>query len=66
MEKRIDELEAKLAFAEDLLDTLNETVVRQQREIDKLHYTVLKLAEQLRQLPGNEPRRLEDEMPPHY
>ncbi len=30
MEARLTELESKLAFAEDLLDALNQTVTRQQ------------------------------------
>ena len=36
MESRLIELETKLAFAEDMLDTLNTTVFRQRERIDLL------------------------------
>ncbi|MDX9994516.1 MAG: SlyX family protein, partial [Rhodocyclaceae bacterium] len=40
MEDRVTELEVKLAFAEDLLDSLNATVYRQQERIDQLERMV--------------------------
>ena len=36
IERRVEELEIKLAFAEDLVDTLNRTVFRQQEQIEVL------------------------------
>ena len=36
MESRLAEIEVKLSFAEDLLEELNRTVVRQQQQIDQL------------------------------
>ncbi len=66
MEDRIAELEVKLSFAEDLLESLNATVFRQQREIDQLRREMAVLREQLAaSLPGDEtaPRH---EIPPHY
>ncbi|HPA90031.1 MAG TPA: SlyX family protein, partial [Quisquiliibacterium sp.] len=36
VERRLTELEVKLAFAEDLVERLNETVFRQQEQIDLL------------------------------
>jgi SlyX protein len=65
MRARITELEVKLAFAEDLLDTLNATVFRQQEQIERLERAARELQEQLRSLPS-EPRSLRDEVPPHY
>ena len=65
METRITELEVKLAFAEDMLDTLNNTVFRQQEQIERLLREVRELREQLRSMP-TEPRSLFDELPPHY
>ena len=61
------ELESKLAFAEDLLETLNMTVFRQQREIERLQKQLLHLGEQMRNVatPG-QPTSLRDEIPPHY
>lgn len=64
---RLDAVEAKLVFAEDLLETLNLTVYRQQQQIERLHQQLGRLAEQLA---GNttpaEARNLKDEIPPHY
>ena len=34
--ERLDDIETKLSFAEDLLDTLNGLVYSQQRHIDRL------------------------------
>ncbi|GAB1393509.1 SlyX family protein [Rhodocyclaceae bacterium] len=65
MDARVTELEVKLAFAEDMLDTLNNTVFRQQEQIDRLLREMRELREQLRSMP-TEPRSLFDELPPHY
>lgn len=66
LERRLTDMEVKAAFAEDLLDTLNETVARQQQQIEALLREVLSLRQQ-----GPEPgapvfRSLRDEIPPHY
>lgn len=62
---RITELEVKLAFAEDLLETLNQTVFRQQAQIERMQREVRELRDQMQSLP-TEPRSLRDEIPPHY
>jgi SlyX protein len=64
--RRITDLEVKAAFAEDLLDTLNETVARQQQQIEALLREVLELR---RRAPEEGPagqRNLRDDLPPHY
>ena len=63
---RLDELEVKSAFADDLLERLNDVVVRQQQEIDRLLREVTRLAEQGAAAEGGGPRNLRDELPPHY
>lgn len=66
LERRVTDLEVKLSFAEDLVDHLNETVVRQQQQIDVLLREVLALRGQLPD-PGAAPlRNPRDEIPPHY
>ncbi len=66
-ESRITELEAKLAFAEDLLDTLNQTVIRQQRQIDSLQEQFRLLHQQVRDSqPDAESLSPREEIPPHY
>jgi len=65
-EARIAELEAKLAFAEDLLETLNHTVFRQQERIEQLERTVRDLRTLVAEALPAEQRSLRDEIPPHY
>lgn len=65
-EARITELEIKLSYTEDLLDTLNTLVARQQQDISALLREVVNLHQQ-----GSEPasaaaRNPRDELPPHY
>lgn len=66
METRITELEVKLAFAEDLLEALNQTVFRQQEQIDRLQLEVRSLRQQMLQAQPAEQHSLRDEIPPHY
>lgn len=65
-EQRLMELEVKASFTEDLLDQLDQVIVRQQEQIDQL---VRELA-RLRQQPGDAgsggPRAASDDLPPHY
>lgn len=65
MDSRLTELEVKLAFAEDLLETLNQTVFRQQERIERLEREVREQRKLLQSLP-TEQRSLRDEIPPHY
>ena len=66
MEERLNELEAKVAFAEDLIETLNQTVIRQQGQIDLLQQQLRLLNQQLKEALPEETRSLRDEIPPHY
>ncbi len=67
MDDRINELEIKLAFQEDLLDTLNSTVARQQQQIDLLQEQFRALYQQVRSAATTaaETDPLQ-EIPPHY
>lgn len=66
MQARLTELETRLAFADDLLETLNQTVVRQQSQIDSLQQQLRLLHRHLEAVRPDEPRRLRDDVPPHY
>ena len=66
MESRLNELEVKLSFAEDLLEELNRTVYRQQQQIDRLMSEVREQREQLAATAPAEGGSLRDEIPPHY
>lgn len=63
---RLERIESKLCFSEDLLDELNRTVFRQQEQIDRLQAQLKRLAAKLDNLPAAGPRDLRDEIPPHY
>ena len=63
---RLTELETKLAFAEDLLEALNQTVVRQQGQIDALQQQLRLLHQRLKEALPDEARTPRDEIPPHY
>ena len=64
MEARLDELEAKLSLAEDLLDALDRTVFRQQQQIERLQRELRIL--QQRDAGPAELSGPADERPPHY
>jgi SlyX protein len=66
MESRIAEIEAKVSFSEELLETLNRTVYRQQQQIDQLQLELRALREQVQSALPAESRNLRDETPPHY
>lgn len=66
MEPRINELEIKLSYAEDLLETLNRTVFRQQEQIEALQRQLSDLQRQVQSMPAGPVRSLADELPPHY
>lgn len=66
LENRLTELEVKLSFAEDLIETLNETVFRQQRQIEALAKLLLQLRDQAAEPGQSGARDLRDDIPPHY
>ncbi len=66
IDKRLTELEIKSGFTEDLLDHLNQLVVRQQQQIDLLINEVIQLRQQASDAGAGTFRSLRDELPPHY
>ncbi|MDO9435259.1 SlyX family protein [Hydrogenophaga sp.] len=66
-EQRLIELEIKSSYADDLLDSLNQLVARQQEQIDLLLREVARLRQRGEPESGahamRDPR---DELPPHY
>lgn len=65
-DQRLTELEIKAGFTEDLLDHLNQTIARQQQQIDLLLREIGQLREQSAQADNGTFRSLRDELPPHY
>ena len=66
IEERLTQLEVKASFAEDLLDKLDQIIIRQQDQIDRLESEVQWLRQQAPQEDMASPRNLRDELPPHY
>lgn len=66
-EDRIAELEMKVTFQENLLETLNHSLVEQQFVIDKMQVQLRYLANKLKDIqPSNIASRSEETPPPHY
>ncbi|MGJ4891711.1 SlyX family protein [Bradyrhizobium sp. HKCCYLR20261] len=63
--ERIDRLEMRLTFQDDTIETLNQTITAQWREIDALKRQMALLIERLEDAQSNAegPR---NEPPPHY
>ncbi len=66
LENRLEELETKLAFAEDLIETLNQTAIRQQKQMDSLQEQLRLLHREMRDNRTEESTSLREEIPPHY
>ena len=67
---RLAELESRLAFQDDTVNSLNAIVAAQQLDIDRLKLQVRELAASLRSMrddySGAGGGSVEDERPPHY
>lgn len=66
MDERIINLEMKLAFQEDLLSQLNESLVSQQKEIDYLTGKTEILSEKIKELEEKDSVDRPNRKPPHY
>ncbi|MDE1933226.1 SlyX family protein [Bradyrhizobium sp.] len=65
LSERIDTLEARLAFQDHTIETLNKTVTEQWSKIDALARELMALNERLREAESQMPRPA-NEPPPHY
>ncbi len=66
-ERRLTDLEIKASFTEDLLEQLNQTIYRQQQQIDAMLRALADLRQQGQPSDVSAPpRSLRDELPPHY
>lgn len=64
-ELRIDELEYKLQFQEDMIDSLNQSLILQQRDLLLMQERIKILAKQL-ESNRQQQNIVESEAPPHY
>jgi len=63
---RLTDLEVKASYTDDLLDQLNQTIYRQQQQIDLLVREVMQLKRQLPAADQPMLRNAGDDRPPHY
>lgn len=66
IDRRLNDLEIKASYTEDLLDQLNMVIYRQQQRIDSLVQQVLQLRQQVPDGGPTGTGGLRDELPPHY
>ncbi|MCM5682214.1 SlyX family protein [Schlegelella sp. S2-27] len=66
IEQRLIDLEIKASYAEDMIDRLNEVVVRQQAQLETLARELTGLRQRTQDSTGAAPRSLREELPPHY
>ncbi len=66
VDDRLTNLEIKASYAEDLVEQLNQVIIRQQAQIDALIHEVMQLKDRVPD-DGNSPaRNLRDDLPPHF
>jgi len=67
-EERLENIETKLSFQEDLVEELNKTVYQQQQKIERLEAMCQSLAQHVQTLSAgrNDAGTLDNERPPHY
>lgn len=66
VEQRLTDLEIKATFTEDLLDKLDQVIIRQQQQIDMLIREIGHLRQPTTEGGVGVPRSLREEMPPHF
>lgn len=65
-EQRITDLESRLAFQDDTIQALNDVLVAQQRELERLQLQVEALAKRQEEASGQFEVSEDEAPPPHY
>ena len=65
LSERIDALEMRLTFQDETIETLNQTITAQWKQIDALTRRIAELGERLQEAEANAPGAA-NERPPHY
>ena len=66
LDARMNELESRLAFQDDTIQALNDVMVRQGREIDRLQLQMAELLNRYEEMVSQLPGEGEEAPPPHY
>ncbi|WP_431201684.1 SlyX family protein [Bradyrhizobium betae] len=65
LSERVDALEMRIAYQDDTIETLNQTITAQWKQIDVLTRKIAELGERLQDAEANAPGAA-NERPPHY
>ncbi|MFO1107792.1 MAG: SlyX family protein [Bradyrhizobium sp.] len=65
LSERIDALEARIAYQDDTIETLNQTITAQWKQIDALTRQLAALSDRLQEAEASSPGPT-NERPPHY
>ena len=65
LDERIDALEMRIAYQDDTIETLNQTITAQWKQIDVLTRKIAELGDRLQEAEANAPG-VANERPPHY
>lgn len=66
VDERLNELESRLAFQEEAIQSLSDLIYGQQRQLDRLQKACDLLSQRLQEATHNDPVKVIDEPPPHY
>ncbi|WP_273527011.1 SlyX family protein [Pseudomonas sp.] len=66
VESRIADLEARLAFQDDTIQTLNDVLVEQRRLVDRMQLQLQVLARRLEEMQSSSGGEEDEAPPPHY
>lgn len=66
LEERVMELESRLAFQDDTIQTLNDVLVAQQRSVERLQLQIAALIKRQAEMGGQFEGVEEEAPPPHY
>ncbi|WP_426206263.1 SlyX family protein [Pseudomonas sp. TWP3-1] len=66
LEQRVNDLESRLAFQDDTIQSLNDVLVEQQRVVDRLQLQMAALLKRQEEISGGFGVFEEDAPPPHY
>lgn len=66
VDDRLTNLEIKASYSEDLVEQLNQIIIRQQTQIDALIHEVMQLKDRVPETSSSQGRNLRDDLPPHF
>lgn len=66
LQDRVNDLESRLAFQDDTIETLNDILVTQQRAVERLQLQMTALLKRQEEMSGQFETSEEEAPPPHY